>query len=64
MLSTTGKVYNSAYLFQDGINAENYGNAYMKYYFWDKNDGLISYEGNDGEIFEIEKVVKIGRVLD
>lgn len=55
VLSTTGKVYNYAYLFQDGINAENYGNNYMKLYYWDKKDGLIRYEGNDGEIFEIYK---------
>lgn len=55
VLSTTGKVYDSAYLFQDEINADNYGNNYMKLFFWDKEDGLIKYESNDGEIFEISK---------
>ncbi|WP_128414662.1 hypothetical protein [Flavobacterium sp. Root901] len=53
VLSTTGKVYKSAYLFQDKINADNSGNNYMKTFFWDKIDGLIKYESNDGEIFEV-----------
>lgn len=55
VLSVNGKTYNSAYLFQDGINATNYGNGYLKSFFWDKKDGLIRYEGIDGEIFEIYK---------
>jgi hypothetical protein len=55
ILSTNGKVYNSAYLFQEGLNADNYGNNYMKSFIWDKKDGLIRYESADGEIFEIAK---------
>lgn len=55
VLSTTGKVYNSAYLFQNGINSTSYGDNYLKNFLWDKKDGLIKYEANDGEIFEIIK---------
>ncbi len=53
VLSTTGKIYNNSYLFQSEVNANNYGNNYLKSFFWDKKDGLIKYESNDGEIFEI-----------
>ncbi|RZK01517.1 MAG: hypothetical protein EOO46_20055 [Flavobacterium sp.] len=51
--SSNGKKYISAYLFKDGLNADNYGSNYLKSFYWDKLDGLIRYESNDGEIFDV-----------
>jgi hypothetical protein len=58
-LTTTNKIYNSAYFFKDSVNATNYGNTYLKSFHWDKKDGLIRYEGHNGEVFELLKVGNI-----
>jgi hypothetical protein len=57
ILSTSNKKYN-AYYFADKLNAINYGNNYLKSFYWDKKDGLIRYESYDGEIFELLKIIK------
>jgi hypothetical protein len=54
-LTTINKIYTSAYYFEDGINANNFGNNYLKSFYWDKKDGLIRYEAHDGEVFELLK---------
>jgi hypothetical protein len=54
-LTTTNKTYSSAYYFEDGVNANNTGNNYLKSFYWDKKEGLIRYEGHDGEVFELLK---------
>lgn len=51
-LSTIRKVYPNVYSFKEKINATNYGNAYLKSFYWDKHDGLIRYDLQDGEVFE------------
>jgi hypothetical protein len=52
---TNGKAYESAYYFEDQINADSYGGNYLKSFYWDKKDGLIRYDLIDGEIFELLK---------
>ena len=54
-LSTTNKIYNSAFYFAIGLNAKSFGNNYIQCFYWDKLDGLIRYQGIDGEIFELFK---------
>lgn len=54
-LTTNNKIYPSAYCFEDGVNANNFGNNYLKSFSWDKKEGLIRYETHDGEIFELLK---------
>ncbi|MDY0904536.1 hypothetical protein SOM16_06330 [Pedobacter sp. CFBP9032] len=59
-LSTNGKNYKHAYVVESGVNANNYGNNYLKSFHWDKNEGLIRYEGADGEVFELVNYLKTG----
>lgn len=56
-LMINDKIYPSAYCFEDGINANNFGNNYLKSFCWDKKEGLIKYETHDGEVFELLKKV-------
>jgi hypothetical protein len=54
-LNSTNKTYSQVYCFEEGINADNYGNNYLKSFYWDKKEGLIRYEAHDGEVFELLK---------
>lgn len=54
-LTTVNKIFKSAYYFEDGVNADNFGNNYLKSFYWDKKEGLIRYESHDGEVFELFK---------
>lgn len=57
-LSKTNKKYNSVYYFEDGVNAYNSGNGYLKSFYWDKKEGLIRYDTSDDEVFELFKIIK------
>ena len=58
-LSTTHRTYPSAYAFSEGVNAApvggpaSAGKGYLHAFVWDWNDGLIRYETQAGEIFEL-----------
>jgi hypothetical protein len=52
-LSTTNKTYPTSYFFAAGVNATNIGEGYLQSFDWDMTDGLIRYEAQDGEIFEL-----------
>ncbi|GAB2862965.1 hypothetical protein [Hymenobacter ruber] len=52
-LTTTHKTYPNAYFFAAGFNATNIGKGYLQSFDWDQTDGLIRYEAQDGEIFEL-----------
>ena len=54
-LSSTNKTYNSCYLFQSKMNANDYGDVFLKSFYWNKKAGLIKYESISGEIFELAK---------
>lgn len=58
-LTTTNKIFSASYYFEDKVNANSYGSNYLKSFYWDKNAGLIRYEKNDGEIFELLKKNKL-----
>ncbi|MFH7011071.1 hypothetical protein ACHRV5_04325 [Flavobacterium sp. FlaQc-52] len=55
VLRTSLKKYTHVYVFEDGINAKNFGNNYLKSFYWDKREGLIRYDTGEGEIFELLK---------
>ena len=55
ILKTSGKKCSHVYIFEDGINAKNYGNNYLKSFYWDKKEGLIRYDTSEGEVFELLK---------
>ncbi|CAM3488023.1 hypothetical protein [Flavobacterium chungbukense] len=55
MLKTTKKKYTNVYIFEDGINAKNFGRGYLKSFYWDKKEGLLRYDTSEGEIFELLK---------
>lgn len=57
-LSTTNKTY-FVYSFKENVNTTNAGNEYLKSFQWDKKEGLIRYEANNGEIFELLKKLKL-----
>lgn len=49
---------NSVYVFELGLNAYNLDNSLMKSFYWDKKEGLICYETNNEEVFELLKKIK------
>ena len=53
VLKTTKGKYTKVHVFEDGINAKSFGRGYLKSFYWDKNEGLIRYDTNEGEIFEL-----------
>lgn len=55
ILNTSQKKYSHVYIFEDGINAKNFGNNYLKSFYWDKKEGLIRYDTSEGEVFELLK---------
>ncbi|OXB10873.1 hypothetical protein B0A81_02605 [Flavobacterium plurextorum] len=57
-LTTTNILCSQVYHFEDNINASNGGNNYLKSFDWDKKEGLIRYDTNEGEIFELLKIIK------
>jgi len=56
-LVNSNKIYSSTYHFESGVNADGYGIDCPKSFYWDKNEGLIKYELNDGEVFELLKKI-------
>lgn len=52
-LNSKDRIYKQVYIFTDGLNAKSYGNNYLKSFYWDKNEGLIRYDTNEGEVFEL-----------
>ena len=52
-LITANIVYNYVYHIQDGVNGDNFGNCYLKSFYWDKKEGLIRYDTSEGEIFAL-----------
>ncbi|OXB10872.1 hypothetical protein B0A81_02600 [Flavobacterium plurextorum] len=57
-LSTVKTIYNEVYHFEDGLNAKNVTLVFLKSFYWDKKGGLIRYDTNEGEIFELLKITK------
>lgn len=57
-LTSNNKTYPYALYFEDKVNANNFGNNYLKSFYWDKKEGLIRYESHEGEIFELLKITK------
>lgn len=55
ILKTTKRKYINVYVFEDGINAKNFGRGYLKSFYWDKKEGLIRYDTSEGEVFELLK---------
>ncbi|GEP51562.1 hypothetical protein FNO01nite_22340 [Flavobacterium noncentrifugens] len=52
------KKFGSVYYFQEGINCKGYGLNHPKSFRYNKNNGLISYEKKDGELFELYKKIE------
>ncbi|MBL7817307.1 MAG: hypothetical protein JNL70_20035 [Saprospiraceae bacterium] len=52
-LSTTKKQYNSAFIFSSGDLTDSFGSHYLINFYWDKEDGLISYTTSKNEVFEL-----------
>ena len=51
ILSTNRRIYDAlCYQNQSQIK---YGNNYLKKFYWDRKEGLIRYEANNGELFEL-----------
>ena len=49
----SGKTFNQVIVLQDGKNAFNIENGYLKKLYYDYRSGIIKYEAKDGEIFEL-----------
>jgi hypothetical protein len=56
-LSTSNKIYNNVFHFEEDMNARNVTIVFLKSFDWDKKEGLIRYDKSDGEVFELIKKV-------
>lgn len=52
-LKNNGLIYANAFFFDDNVNARSYGSNYLKSFYWDKKEGLVKYDTNEGEVFEL-----------